>query len=56
MALKTFKIDLMVLKIAIFSTRKKISQRLEASLQTFIASGGWWFRPQTPVCDAFELL
>ena len=44
------------IKIAFFSkTLGKIAQRLGASPQTPIVSGGWELRLQTPVCDTFEL-
>ena len=41
------------IKVAFFFQR--IAQRLGASPQTPKASGGWRIRPQTPVCDTFEL-
>ena len=41
-------------KIGFFSKKlQKIAQRLRP--QTRIASGGWKLRPQTSVCDTFEL-
>ena len=43
------------IKIAFFSEKlQKIVQRLRALTQTLIISV-WEIRPQTPVCDTFEL-
>ena len=44
------------IKIALFSKKlQKIAQRLGVSPPDPIASGGWGLRPQTPLCDTFDL-